>query len=391
MLQFFVCHIDFNGYEQLTPLNALFSDMIDNLIKSLNNIELNDPQNDVTVNDPNDCIYINFPVSIEYENTLEEKFVTKKVVVRATQHSSFQEFLRQIYQQLPKKDRNVQLFVKSLIKSKADIELDEIKLFRQELINSITDHANGETEKQVEAVFFNKANSETQVILPQEKINQHVNNSAQSKQVASKEGIIKENNEDITNEKQQTSSFEPSTMLINKETNQNKTRTLNVEEEKNNDTIVGTSSSGTQSLNISSVNNEQDIERESERKKLNDIENEAKNEIQHKHDLLAYPYPIKRKKNENYILNNTHMLFIYTDIVDFSIYANRLFKLIRIVPFYPLKVNEGVNQLYTAPEYYPLSKNFIDSISIKINNRGEPLRFITEDIPIYIKLHFKKV
>lgn len=97
------------------------------------------------------------------------------------------------------------------------------------------------------------------------------------------------------------------------------------------------------------------------------------------------------KKEHIYKLDNLHMLFIYTDIVEHSIYAHHLFKLLRIIPFYPEKVRAGVHVSFTNPEYYTVTKTFIDSISIIINNRGEELQFINESLPIYLKLHFKKV
>lgn len=91
------------------------------------------------------------------------------------------------------------------------------------------------------------------------------------------------------------------------------------------------------------------------------------------------------------MLDNLHMLFIYSDIIEHSIYAHHLFKILRIIPFYPEKVREGVHASFTNPEYYAVTKTFIDSISIIINNRGEELQFLNETMPIYLKLHFKKV
>lgn len=401
MLQFFVCHIDYSGDDGFLPLDVLFHFMVNRLIESLNNIELNDPQLELNVNDVKECVYVEFPVAIENENTLNEKFITKKVAIRATQYSSFKEFLRQIYQQLPKKDRKIAVFVKSLLKSKTDIELDKIKLFRDELIQSITDHANGETENQIEFVFFNRPHIEA--------------TPAPALEVHNQKAIANEENNESIIQKSQSGT-------VNEDSNK-----------KNDDTIIVASTSGQQS-NIQSTiistprstvtedqQKEEEIQRDrqQERDRIKEIVKQLEERLSKKnmqsnptadetqivlddipttietqisYDVqLAYPYPVKRKKNESNILNNTHMLFIYSDIVDFSIYANQLFKLIRIVPFFPLKVNEGVHQIYTSPEYYPLSKTFIDSISIKINNRGEPLRFLNDEIPIFLKLHFKKV
>lgn len=357
MLQFLINNIDYRGDDYFFQSDVLFEALVNGLIQSLNDLELNDPQIEFNAYNPRDCIYVRFPISIENENTPSEKFVTKVVGIRPTQYSSFQEFLRQLYQQLPKKDRNIQVLVKSILRSKSDIELDRTKLFRKQLMSSITTRANGVTEKQIEIVFPGQALSRAP--LAQDTHNQNEN----------------EKDKDMINESHD--------LNFTVESAPEAERT--VESAKASTSADDTLSSSLQPMNVNSVSTNIEREKESEQADRN------VNELPDYDIQLSYPYPVKRKKNEKKILNNTHMLFIYSDIVDFSIYTNRLFKILRIVPFFPIRVEKGVHKIYTAPEYYPVSRNFIDSIGIKINNRGESLRFETDDIPIYLKLHFKKV
>lgn len=104
---------------------------------------------------------------------------------------------------------------------------------------------------------------------------------------------------------------------------------------------------------------------------------------------LGFHYMKKRKGGVT--LNHSHMLFIYTDIIQYSAYAHHSFQILRVIPFYPRKVLEGIHQIFISPEYYPISNYFIENIRIWINNRGEDLRFLNPEMPVYVKLHFKKV
>lgn len=322
MFSFLLTHINFYFDDRLFMLDKLYENLVEKFIRDMNDIELNDPDIRMTaIEDETEQIYLNLPVGIENENTPNEKFITRKVVIRPTQYSNFKSFLRQLYQQIPLEDRDITVFVKSILKLKGDIELDRIKLFREKLKTAINNRAAGKPNK-IAYVFPNKP-------------------------------LRNRNSGPYLIENGQTPSDQqnvPASQI-------NQTQTGNV----NNDELLNV----IPSIDIEAVT-EPDIDPQ-----------------------LGYPLPKKRKYAET--LNNCHMLFIYTDVIDFSIYASHLFKILRIIPFFPVKVKEGVHHTFTNPEYYTVTKSFIDSISIKINNRGEKLNFLNPTIPIYVKLHFKSV
>lgn len=129
-------------------------------------------------------------------------------------------------------------------------------------------------------------------------------------------------------------------------------------------------------------------------KGINDILEKVKNITTSKVEITDEDLEIERQNQEsNEIIvpgshehQIPHILYIYSDIVEPHIYANKLLQLLRIIPYYSGDIRHGI------PEYYPLSKTYFDTISIVVTNRGREPHFGFFRIqPIYVQLHFKKV
>lgn len=87
------------------------------------------------------------------------------------------------------------------------------------------------------------------------------------------------------------------------------------------------------------------------------------------------------------------MLYIYSDIVASQIYANRMLTLLRVIPYFDTSViRNGLHIKFDSPEFYPLSKEYFESISIIISNREDEIVFSPANKnPIYIKLLFRRM
>lgn len=90
---------------------------------------------------------------------------------------------------------------------------------------------------------------------------------------------------------------------------------------------------------------------------------------------------------------NLRMLFVYCDIVSSQIYANRMLNLLRVIPFYQsMSVRDGIHIKFDSPEFYPLSKEYFESISIIVSARENEIYFNDSNRnPIYMKLLFKRM
>lgn len=111
-------------------------------------------------------------------------------------------------------------------------------------------------------------------------------------------------------------------------------------------------------------------------------------------------YTKKRKREDQYFtpqrkkaLEYVHMLYVYCDIVTGHAYADQTLDVLRIIPGYTRDVClRGYYEKFINPEFYPVNKNYFDSISIKINNREDDLSFSEHNFePVYLQLLFKKI
>lgn len=94
------------------------------------------------------------------------------------------------------------------------------------------------------------------------------------------------------------------------------------------------------------------------------------------------------------LLPHLHMIFVFSDVVGYHWYANKRYKLLRTIPnYYSVNTfNDGLWIRFDTPEYYPVSENYIESISIAVTNREYPINFARNNSqPIYCQLHFKKL
>ena len=82
-------------------------------------------------------------------------------------------------------------------------------------------------------------------------------------------------------------------------------------------------------------------------------------------------------------------LYIYTDLVRYSMVGNALAPLLRTVTSSG-KLGDNVSEKFTRPYYLPVSKGYISSVEIQINNdSGDLLKFISGKVVCII--HLRKV
>lgn len=91
-------------------------------------------------------------------------------------------------------------------------------------------------------------------------------------------------------------------------------------------------------------------------------------------------------------VSELRMLFIYSDIVASQIYANRMLNLLRVIPYFNRDVmRDGLHVTFDTPEFYPMSKEYFESVSIIVSSREDEIRFnIYNKNPIYVKLLFRR-
>lgn len=87
------------------------------------------------------------------------------------------------------------------------------------------------------------------------------------------------------------------------------------------------------------------------------------------------------------------LLFVHTSIIRGHIFGSRTVKILRSIPINEQVVNSyGLYTVYTSPHYYPLEKNYFNTIDILLADRfGNPLKFKENVNPVYLMLHFKRV
>lgn len=101
---------------------------------------------------------------------------------------------------------------------------------------------------------------------------------------------------------------------------------------------------------------------------------------------------IKDSNNSSNISTASQMIYIFSTLIRPHMLSNNSVKILRAIPCYGENTNSiGVHHVYSSPEYYPLEKNYFNSIDINIvASKGNLIEFKNSDIPVYIMLHFKK-
>lgn len=124
-------------------------------------------------------------------------------------------------------------------------------------------------------------------------------------------------------------------------------------------------------------------------KKLNEMKFDKTTQKRQKRSLVN-----QRMTESSIQPYSVNMIFVYSDIVNIHAYAEHQLELLRIIPTYDLKEisAHGYHEKFINPEFYPVTRNYFDSISIKIVNREYDLRFNKRNLePVYIQLLFKKM
>lgn len=114
----------------------------------------------------------------------------------------------------------------------------------------------------------------------------------------------------------------------------------------------------------------------------NDNDEESRKKRSEKRSRREYKVPIM----SNYV----QMLHVSTDIICPHAYAYRQLKLLRVIPFSDDVTMSGLHLRFEHLEFFPLIKNYFDSIAIKITNRDNEITFQEDIQPIYLQLFFKK-
>lgn len=91
--------------------------------------------------------------------------------------------------------------------------------------------------------------------------------------------------------------------------------------------------------------------------------------------------------------NKLRMLYVYTDIISPHMYADKMLALLRVIPNYiAADQKHGIHLKFNNPEFYPVCKDYFETIEILISNREFDIEFIQYvKNPVYIKLLFRRV
>ena len=102
-------------------------------------------------------------------------------------------------------------------------------------------------------------------------------------------------------------------------------------------------------------------------------------------EIPYYSFPV-RSKNPFSVHQPT--LYVYSDLVRHQLVGDALVPLLRIVPTSG-KLGEYIMQTFTRPYYVPVSKGYINSVEIQINNdTGKPVNFLSGKVVCV--LHLRK-
>lgn len=116
-------------------------------------------------------------------------------------------------------------------------------------------------------------------------------------------------------------------------------------------------------------------------------------------DIINLPNQVEDDENDmqvgsKFFTDETqlHMLFVYTDIISPHMYANKMFTLLRVIPNYHINdQRNGLHIKFNTPEFYPVCKDYFETIEILISNREYEIELLQHvKNPIYIKLLFRK-
>lgn len=100
----------------------------------------------------------------------------------------------------------------------------------------------------------------------------------------------------------------------------------------------------------------------------------------------------KRSLTDDSIFKHIQMLYVYADMIEGHGYADNKLCVLRVIPWKSSAQSEGIHIRFENPEFYPVCRNYFDSINILINNREHEISFDLDSIePVYIQLLFKKM
>ena len=86
----------------------------------------------------------------------------------------------------------------------------------------------------------------------------------------------------------------------------------------------------------------------------------------------------------------THNIFIYSDIVRYTLVGNTYAPLLRMVPTYNENRSKYVTEQFVNRYYHSLNSSYIKQISISIlDDQGDPIKFRSGKVSVV--LHFRKV
>lgn len=141
-------------FERELTIEEYYEILSTKLIEVLNGVVLDDLYNPI-IDSKNKIKYINlrFPVSIENEGTSNERFLTKVVKIAPKKYESLQQFLRNLFRQVPLNERSIHVLVKAILRLQGKANQEEIKQFREILSNTIDKAANGESENRLKRYF----------------------------------------------------------------------------------------------------------------------------------------------------------------------------------------------------------------------------------------------
>lgn len=94
----------------------------------------------------------------------------------------------------------------------------------------------------------------------------------------------------------------------------------------------------------------------------------------------------KRSLTDDSIFKHIQMLYVYADMIEGHGYADNKLCVLRVIPWKSSAQSEGIHIRFENPEFYPVCRNYFDSINILINNREHEISFDLDSIePVYIQ------
>lgn len=348
----------------------------------------------------------------------EDDYKLYTVSIEKRTYTRIEDFLNNIYQQIPLEFRNKKVFSSTLLQA---FNLANTNNDRELLIyippqyeqaprngplqpvggniykwnTKVVDETNEESASHTESTEQNEENDETN-----EENTDENENVDESKDVPVDQNEDGEEKEDNTENVDQNEDGEESKDIVEEDTPENTDQTFSNESietknEKNSESSIVTNTNQEQSnvnKNTQIVEKTEPVVDNSPSVKIvsSPIKPKSSNEIPVNDDSNNFEFNfvnhLPRKKSSSAAAT---YIYIYCDIIRARLCTNQLTKALRIIPHID---KSAIRLEFNHVEYYPIERTNFDSISILLaNGNAENIKFNASKCPTYVMLHFKRV